>query len=212
MDQVTDKTVTETPAPPPQAALTQDDVVPRHELKKTVDDVMKWKRVAQENERKLKTFEEQQLSEKQEWQKLAEMRGQREKELEEEVNRLKTTAQHQKKYDAVRNAAMRAGIRDISDIDTVALDEVVLEATSLGTINVHGAEDLVAKLKTQKPHWFGSPTAARVNASSPDVTGATPKTKNELYEEVKKQREHYKKTGDQAPFKKALEEYQKHSS
>lgn len=71
----------------------------------------------------------------------------------------------EKKKDAVRASALRAGLRKEAenDLDLVDMDGVEVEKTDQGRVIVHHADDVVENLKQTRPHWFSSKETPRVN-------------------------------------------------
>jgi hypothetical protein len=67
--------------------------------------------------------------------------------------------------------AQTLGIRKdaLNDLDLLDFDEVIVETTSSGNINIIGADSAVKKLKSERPHWFGSKVGRNVNGNTGDV-------------------------------------------
>lgn len=147
------------------------EVVPRDDHKRAIDDMHKYKKQAQELADKLKAKETEDLKKTQQWQQLAELKEQEAKDAKTEAENLKRAIVADKKYSALREHAITAGLRKeaIGDLDLVDLDDVSIETTSTGRVNVSGVDKAVAKLKLLKPHWFKD-SAPQINAESPGVT------------------------------------------
>lgn len=69
------------------------------------------------------------------------------------------------KISQVQLKAREAGILDnaIGDLELIDLKEVKATQNENGTISFEGIDAAIAKLKTDKPHWFGKATAPKVN-------------------------------------------------
>ncbi len=179
--------------------------VAKADLDRALKDLHKFKSEARELSTKLKTIEETKLKDQQQWQQLAEIREKEVLEAREEAERIKNSYVSEKKFSAVREAALKAGILPtaISDLELVGLDQVVLETTSTGKLNVIGADAFVNVLKTTKPHWFGA-NKTTVNSAIPDVSSSKPIDRAQL---VKLSLE-AQKTGDYTVYQKAMDQYQ----
>lgn len=178
--------------------------VSKEDLDRALKDLHKYKAQAKEFEAKVKTIETDQMKKNQQWQELAELREKEAKEAREEKERLKESLVFDKKYSAVKEAAMAAGIRKeaVNDLELLDFSDVQIETTSTGRINILGADKAVDRLKTLKPHWFGG-KGNKVNSDVPDVqTGGqiTMKQINEAEEKAKK-------SGDYAPYKQVLAKF-----
>ena len=110
-----------------------------------------------------------------------------------------------KKLSAVKALAVQMGLRKeaIADLEGLPLDDVAIETTSMGNVNVIGAETAVKNLKASRPHWFGQ-KAASVNSGTPEEVGSRQVTiKDVMAAEAKA-----KETGDYAPYQNTLRQYQ----
>lgn len=132
-----------------------------------------------ELEEKIRSFEDEKenlkvksLKEKEEWQKLAEIRENEAKELKKKLDTNAHTTSNYFKRSEVRQLAIKNGIRDsaLEDIDLLPLDEVVVETTNTGKINVLGADKFVDRLRTTRPHWFQDKSDPKVATSTPSTT------------------------------------------
>jgi hypothetical protein len=121
-------------------------------------------------ERERKEASDKKLAENNEYKTLAENR---EKELAAERAKTKALTDgiiHNGKMNAIRQAAAKAGLRAeaMDDLDMVDFEEVQVERTDKGRLNVTGAEKAVEKLKATKPHWFAA-RKPNVDTSKPGV-------------------------------------------
>lgn len=133
-------------------------------------DMHKYKREASEFKNqleqlqsKLNEMETKGLENKQEYKTLYEQEKQRRSEIETSFSQFKTGVITDKKRDAVEKFAIKAGLRDTSDLDGFDFDGVELETTSSGKFNVNGADTWVENLKAHKPHWFKDNKPADIN-------------------------------------------------
>jgi hypothetical protein len=204
---VTDDTTVTTEETVVETNQTEQKTVSKAEFDKVLSDMHKYKKTLREIESNKKTAELQALKEKQEWQKIAEMKEQEANEFREQKEKLTKAVVTDKKMSAVREAAMKAGILDsaLDDIDLLAWNDVEVETTSTGRINVNGAEDAIKRLKMTKPHWFGKPTT-KVNSKIPDVNNQ--KTDVVTLEKLNKLRKDAMQSGDYSVYEPAFKAYQ----
>lgn len=180
----------------PPAVETPIETVPLAELEKTVKALKELEgkyNLAQEEARKREMKE---LEKNNEWQKVAEIK---EKEAELQKNKyegLKEAMVRREKYNALMLAATSGGIlrEAIPDLATVDLKDLKIETNSEGDFSVTGADRMVQKLKTLKPHWF--------RTSSPNINPATPSATSSSqpsdWENLKKLETEYKKNPTKA--------------
>lgn len=197
--EVTEETKTE-------ETVVEAKTVSKDAYDKVMQDMHKYKKALREIEAGKKQAELQSLKEKQEWQKVAEIKEKEAMEAREQKEKLTKAVVTDKKMSAIREAAMKAGILDsaLDDIELLNWNDVEVETTSSGRINVLGAEDGVKRLKTLKPHWFGKSTS-KVNSKIPDVNQ---KSDVVTVEKLSKLRKEAMQSGDYSAYKPAFEAYQ----
>ena len=168
----------------------------------TKNDMFKFKREAQEKEAKLaemqaklEELEKKGLEGSQQYKQLYENEANKRKELEGKYSELSTSLVKREKFSAVEQAAIKAGIRDLSDIDGFDFEGVEIETTNTGRYRVIGAEDWIEGLKKNKPHWFKDASVANINNSTGNFDNKAPKklSATEILELQKKDPEAYKK-------------------
>lgn len=89
--------------------------------------------------------------------------------LEETTNQnvtFKKEVVHNMKLDALREHAVKKGLRDLSDLDIVDLSSMTVETTNTGKFNVLGADLMVENLQKKKAHWFNDGIDPGVNNST----------------------------------------------
>jgi hypothetical protein len=147
-------------------------------------------------EQQIKSREMQDLTKNNEWQKVAEIKEKEANEHKTKYEGLKEALVRREKYNALAQAALASGIRKeaISDLSLVDLKELKVETTNEGDVTVSGADKMVNKLKTLKPHWFQSQTP-NVNPKSPSATSSS--TQNN-WDALKKAEAEYKKNPSKA--------------
>lgn len=109
--------------------------------------------------------EEERLREQNKWQELAEKYKNERDKAHNDYNQFKGSMVEYQKLNAVRQAALKAGIVEASldDLELMNLDDVEIETTSSGRLMVHGQDDFVEKLKEMRPHWFKANRPPNIN-------------------------------------------------
>lgn len=193
------------PPPPVPQDKPEDQSVKASDHKRLRDDLLKEKQLRKQYEEQIKQSEMNALRKNQEWQKIAELKEQEAMEARQSEARLKESFVQSHKLAAIKEAALKAGARqDALDIfESFASDDVQVEYTSTGRINILGAEDFVTKMKMVKPFLFDS-KSARVNPGSPEIE------RREITEDdVIKAGDKARKTGDYSQYNKVLQLYKK---
>lgn len=178
------------------------------DVERLVSELTTYKTKAVELENKFKNQELEQAKASQEWQKVAQLHEQTAKEYQEKFERFKGAVVSDKKLSAIREEAIRNGIRkeSIADLGILDYPEVKLDTDNEGNFLVDGADKAVQRLKTLRPHWFQS-AAPQVNAQSPSVTGTGGSVS---WDDLKKLESEYKKNPNSAnteKYKSALLSY-----
>lgn len=121
--------------------------------------------------RKVQEAEEKKLEESNQFKELYE-RERKKRELAEQAERkTKESYVHNMKLDAIKRAAIREGIHEtaIDDLERYEHDQVQVEYTSLGSVNIIGVDEYMANLKQNKGYLFKKATAPKVNNNAPGV-------------------------------------------
>lgn len=118
----------------------------------------------------LKGKELEQMKGQERWKEIAEMNEAEAKEARLENETLKKGIVSKDRMNAIRTAALQAGIRKdaLDDLENFDFPEVQVETTSLGNVNIVGAQTAVAALKLKKPYLFGTKSSS-LNGSLPEV-------------------------------------------
>lgn len=192
------------------AAETQEEMVSKSELKKVLDELHRYKKEAKEAQSQIKESKLMSLKEKEEWQKIAELKEQEAQEASEKAERIQNSYVNEKKFSAIKEAAIKAGIRKdaIGDLDLLDFEDVQIETTSTGRMNVLGAESAVKKLKMQKPHWFGK-SVGHLNTDEPSGDGAS-SAGGITYKKLQELEKQAKATGNYDAYRKAVLDVKAH--
>lgn len=158
----------------------------------------------QKLESDLKRTQEERMKKDQEWQKLAELKQQEADEYKQKLDGMNHAIVMDKKFSALKTAALQSGIRKeaLDDLEMLSLDDIVIETTSTGRHNVLGVDQYLSKLKMTKPHWFAS-KGASVNANTPEVSAGG----SVSYQDIRKAEDKARISGDWAPVKKLMQQY-----
>jgi len=201
-----DQTPNTTPAPEAPAT---EAVEPRgkSEMDHVLKDLHKFKAQAKDLEEKLKAKETEDLKISQRWKELAEIKERENSELKTKLDTKDKMIVDDKKFSALKDSALKAGLRKeaLADLELVGLEDIAIETTSTGRINVIGADVAVERLKTMRPHWFSSTQAPSINLNQPGVTQGSLLTKQDVF----KAEDEAKKTGDYTKYKAVLEQFRK---
>lgn len=149
------------------------------------NDMHKYKRSYTEAQEKLNSLqskldemERKSLEGSKQYKELYEQTQAKLKQVENEKSSLNQAIVNDKKFSAVEAAAIKAGLRDISDLEAFDLEGVEIETTNTGKYRVVGAEEFIENLKAKKPHWFKDTTVSNVNNSTGKFDGGKPKELN----------------------------------
>lgn len=157
-----------------------DKTIAYSEHKKKMDEVLgdmhKFKEELKQTKDKLSALETEKLKNNQDYKSLWEQTQKAKEEAEAKAEKLTSAIFETQRFDAVKTAAMQAGILNeaLGDLELIKLDDIVVETTSQGRYIVNGAKEKVESLKKEKPHWFKKPGAPNVNAGG----GSTGNTTN----------------------------------
>lgn len=124
-----------------------------------------------------KQFEQmktQGMKTKEAWKELAETKEKEVDQLKSENTQIKKAVVDASKHMALKSAVLKLGLHPSGEkyLDTSTwLDEVEVEYTSTGRVNVLNAERVAQNFKTQNPLLFQAPSAPGINTNSPQVVG-----------------------------------------
>lgn len=183
---------------------------PEIDTAKILADLNKYKKEAADLAEKLKASETSSIKSRGDWEQLAKLKEEEAKQARIEAERLKNTYITEKKFNELRTEALRLGIRKeaIEDLELVDLNQIQIETTDRGRIDVIGAKIVAEKLKATKPHWFQDKETPAINSSIPRVNLDGKITINEIYELEAEA----KKTGDSSKFIEAIKKYKMQNS
>ena len=169
----------------------------------------KFKTKFKEADGQLATARETKLKENAQHQELADLYKKERDEARVDADSTKKAFIDGKRYGAVKDACLKAGLKPeaLQDLELLDLSEVEIETTSAGKVNVLRAEAFAENLKRLRPHWHGAGQAPTVNGNLPGVSQVDQITAVDL---VKAERE-AKKTGDKAAYHELHNRYQKQS-
>lgn len=181
--------------------------VSRAEFERIQAELNKHKSTAQKLKEQLDADKTNKMKEQNQWKELAEAKERELAEEREKAERLQNSYLDEKKYTAVQAACQKLGLRAeaLSDLEMLDLEQVQIETTNTGKINVLGAERFAERLKSLKPHWFATQTAPSVNTNGTrvlDSGGAiTPKMLLDAEKEGRK-------SGDMSKYQTLFKSYQ----
>lgn len=164
---MSDEQVIEPQPPVPEKTYSQAD------YEKLQKEVLEAKKIAKELSEVAKNEKEAKLRESQSWQELAAVKEKEAAEAAAKVTKLTNAFVGRERLNALKEEAMKAGIKKESLADLRLLDfpELTIQTDSEGEVIVSGADKAIQRLKTIRSHWFGQPAPA-VNSSTPGVTNS----------------------------------------
>lgn len=185
----------EEPTPDPVEPTEPEGGASMEELNKYKEDMFRYKREAksaaeerQKLQAELEKVQTDQMKQKNQYKELYEQASNKAQEVEQKYSRLQESLVINEKLKAIERAALKHGIREnaLEDLSMLNTDDVIVETTSTGRVNVVGADEFVSKLKSVKSHWFAK-SAPNINNSTgtfqSEESGYTP---NQLLDIQKK--------------------------
>jgi hypothetical protein len=199
-DQVTTTTTTATTQDPP-AAKTYDEAF----VAKLQADHAAAAKKAADLEAKVRSDEEKKLKDANNWEQFAKLKEEEAVAAKAESAKFKQAIVERERITAIREEAMKAGIRKeaIADLNLIDFTELKIETGSDGKVSVTGADKAITRLKALRPYWFGSGTP-NVNPNTPSATSSS---NTVTWEQLKEAEAKAKKTGsadDQAAYRDTL--------
>lgn len=157
------------PATPPETVITKE------QYQKILDQMKSAETKAAQLEAQVQDSKIKGMKEKEDWQGVAAAKEKEADDAKAEAKKLREAVVSDKVSAALREEAIKHGINPASlqDLDLLDFDELRVETTSTGKINVFGAPAAVQKLKSIRPHWFSKPTPG-VNPDSPQLNAPPP--------------------------------------
>lgn len=152
--------------------------------------------------------QEKKLKDENQWQEYAKLKEQEAETAKADRERLQKSIVERERMTAIREEAMKAGIRkeSINDLGLIDFAEVKIETGSDGKVSVTGADKAIARLKALRPFWFGG-TPPAVNTTTPSATSGS----NEItWKQLQEAEAKWKKTGsaeDQRAYRETLIKY-----
>lgn len=188
-----------------------DEVVPKSLYEKTRQDMLDYKKQLQEMKTTIDAMKVNTHKEKEDWKTVAELSEKTAKELEQKYSGLKQSLIDEKKMAALTVEAQKQGINpaSIPDLNMIDFDELIVETTSTGKILVSGQDKAIARLKTQRPHWF-SKSVPNVNTNTPET--GKPKSGTVTVADLNAAEAQYRKTKSEADKKAYSDLIQKYKA
>lgn len=198
----------------PTEPVTQtEETYSKKDMEKIGSELARYKAQAEELSNKFKNQELESAKAANDWQKVAEVKQREAEEALEKLNKFKSAVVSDKRLSAIREEAIKSGLRkeSLSDLSYLDYPEVRLNTDDEGNFKVEGADKAIQRLKTTRPHWFAS-SVPQVNLNTPNVIGGGGKL---TLDEVKKLQAEYNKNPtkeNRAKTELAILEMKKQSS
>lgn len=159
---------------PPSNQNSNPRTVSWEEHQRALADMHRFKRERADLETKLGDAESKTLREKEDFKGLYEREKVERERLAEENKKLTRFTVNTHRFNEVLREAKKEGLKNERDLELVDLEDVDVEATSSGRFLVKNASDKVQRLKSERPHWFGTTPAPTVNGGG----GGSPSNAN----------------------------------
>lgn len=175
----------------PPAPITRDNL----EAIKLKAELSKTQKQYEELVNQMKAKQTEEMKQKEDWQKLATHWETEAKDYEKRYMNMQQSVVFDKKLTDLKTKAAAENIRKeaLDDLEMLDLNEIHVETTSTGKLNVLGTEDLLSKLKVKKPHWFQS-AKTNFNTQTPTATSSGDTT----YKDVRDAELKWKKSQNKA--------------
>lgn len=150
----------------------------RTDMLKYKDQLGEERRKAEELSQQLETMKNSQMEQEQDLEKKASYYRDKYEELLGENKNIRQTVASDKKFNAIEKFALEKGIRKeaLEDLRMLDSDDVVIETTSTGRVNVLGASEFVDTIKESRPHWFKADESFTINNNSSQYKANETKT------------------------------------
>lgn len=180
---------------PEQVDTVQEEKVSLSDVKKITEELAKYKKEAAILREKFNNQEIEAAKAAADWQKVAELKEKESLDTLEKLNSFKQMVVMDKKISAIREEAIKAGIRKeaIEDLSYLDYPEVKLQTNDEGRFLVDGVDRAIQRLKSTRAHWFKS-NLPEINSHTPTATG----TGEVTMEQVQKLQAEYRKNPNKA--------------
>ena len=148
-----------------QTETSNQKTVAWEDHKRVLDDMHRFKKDLVAEKSKISEIEKTRLKEKEDYKTYAERLEEENQKLKQEKDGIFNSLETDRKFEAVRTAALKAGIREeaLSLIDNMELTGVIAEKTDQGRMIVHGADDWVSQFKKQHSYAFQNTAVPKFN-------------------------------------------------
>jgi hypothetical protein len=183
------------------------DYVSRADHDRALADLNKFKKAAEKAAQDKKDSETARLKESNDWKTLAERKELEAQEARDEATKLRGSYVTDKKYNAVRQQCEALGLRPeaVVDLESLDLEDVGIETTSTGKINVLGADKFSKALKSRRPHWFTDKATPKVNTNGQRILDSGDAT---TAKDLLKLQAEGIKSGDMSKYQEAHKKFQ----
>lgn len=189
-DPVTHPADPATPAAPPTEPMSPSELeVLKAQLRAA-------QKKAKDFEKMLEAEKIAKLTNEKNWEEIARLQQQRADEAEGKLTVFSQALVSEKKMAAIKEAAIRAKVKPqmLDIIERLDYDDVIVETTSTGRVQVLGADKAIERVKMKWPDMFGT-TPVSVSATSPETL---PPTGQVSYDQLKAAQEKWSKSRSKA--------------
>jgi len=196
-----------TPIEPVVTPTKVDETVSKAEFDKVMAELHKHKGTARTLAEQIKTANESKMKEQNQWKELAEAREKEALDAKNEADTLRKSFVSNTKFGAVKEKCAALGLRPeaMSDLEMLDLEQIQVETTSTGKMNILGADKFAERLKTIKPHWFADKKTAGVNTTVSQVLDSGAEVTAAMIYAAEKEA---LKTGDSSKYQALFNKFQ----
>lgn len=161
------------PVEPVVEPVAPEPTYSKNEYEKLQKEAAEAKKQLKELAEAAKIEKEAKLRENKSWQELSAIKEKEAQEAKARVEKLTSAFVNRERMNALREEAIKAGIKKESLADLRLLDfpELSIQTDSEGEVIISGADKAIQRMKTIRPYWFGNSTPA-VNTTTPGVTNS----------------------------------------
>jgi hypothetical protein len=161
----------------------KNDLVSRADLEHALRDVHRYKNDAREKEEALKKFQNQQLEQNQKYKELWEQTKKEAESYQEKANLMEKAFMNREIKRQLEMEAMKMGLIDSDAMHAfVNQDDILVEGTTTGKINVLNAKQVLEGLKLKKPYLFNTQKSVGINTQTPSVMTSNEVTMDQVME------------------------------
>lgn len=189
----------------------KNDLVSRADLERALKDLHRYKNDAREKEEALKKFQNQQLEQNQKYKELWEQTKKEAEAYQEKTKLMEKAFMEREIKRQLEAEAMKMGLIDSDAMHAfVNPDDILVEGTTTGKLNVLNTKQVLEGLKLKKPYLFNTQKSVGINTQTPSVMTSNEVTMDQVLEAQSKYNK-TKRKEDAQTYQDLLLKYKKKS-